>query len=142
MLSIKKTASVKKIIIVIAWSDPNSTDSLEEYWNNSVANVSKLKGLRSKVIGNSFIVSTMTKNMPAIILILICGRITLKYVVEYLLPINREASSIDFEIFSNPESILLFDRDISLILNAKTKPIIVELINIPVSYTHLRAHET
>ena len=65
--------------------------------------------------------------MPAIMLIFIWGKIILKYVVEYLLPINLEASSIDFEIFSNPESILLFDNEISLILKASTNPIIVEL---------------
>ena len=73
-------------------------------------------------MGNSFTVSTKTKKNPAKILNLTWGNIIRKYVVDDLLPINLDASSIDLPIFSIPESKELFDRAISLIVKAKDKP--------------------
>ena len=101
---------------------PYSNISFDEYSYRLVASVSKLKGLSSKVIGNSFTVSTKTKKNPDKILNLTCGNIIRKYVVDDLLPINLDASSIDLTIFSIPESKELLDRAISLIVKAKDKP--------------------
>tara|TARA_A100001388_G_C28749954_1_gene491594 strand:+ start:1418 stop:1717 length:300 start_codon:yes stop_codon:yes gene_type:complete len=67
-------------------------------------------------------VSTSTKKNPARILNLIWGKIILKYVVDGLRPIIRDASSIDLAILSKPDSKELLDIDISLIIKAMIKP--------------------
>ena len=109
-------------MIVNACKLPYSNISFDEYSYRLVASVSKLKGLSNRVIGNSFTVSTKTKKNPAKILNFTWGNIIRKYVVDDLLPINLDASSIDLPIFSIPESKELFDRAISLIVKAKDKP--------------------
>ena len=116
----------RKQIIVNACKLPYSNISFDEYSYRLVASVSKLKGLSNRVIGNSFTVSTKTKKNPAKILNFTWGNIIRKYVVDDLLPINLDASSIDLPIFSIPESKELFDRAISLIVKAKDKPSNVE----------------
>ena len=67
-------------------------------------------------------VSTSTKKNPARILNLIWGKIILKYVVDGLRPIIRDASSIDLGILSNPDSKELLEIAISLIIKAIIKP--------------------
>ena len=66
--------------------------------------------------------STSTKKNPARILNFIWGMIILKYVVDGLLPIIRDASSIDLGILSNPDSKELLEIAISLIIKAIIKP--------------------
>ena len=109
-------------MIVNACNAPSSNNSSEEYSYRLVANVSKLKGRNNKVIGSSFIVSTSTKKNPARILNFIWGMIILKYVVDDLRPIIRDASSIDLGILSNPDSKELLESAISLIVKAIIKP--------------------
>ena len=67
--------------------------------------------------------STSTKKNPARILNFIWGMIILKYVVDGLRPIIRDASSIDLGILSNPDSKELLEIAISLIVKAIIKPI-------------------
>ena len=55
-------------------------------------------------------------------LILIWGTIILKYVVDGLRPIIRDASSIDLAILSKPDSKELLEIAISLIIKAMIKP--------------------
>ena len=59
------TGNKPEAIIKSAGIAASAINSLCAYWYAWVARVSKLKGLKSNVIGSSFIVSTKTNNPPA-----------------------------------------------------------------------------
>ena len=96
-------------MIIIAGNIASIILSSPAYWYILTDNVSKSKGLKINVIGNSFIVSTKTKSDPTNIGPWSRGRWILFMIPSQFSPSPRAASSRPGEILSRLESIEPFE---------------------------------
>ena len=109
-----------------------SSRSWEAYMYAVVANVSKLKGLSIKVIGNSLIISIAIKILIKNTLFLRYGIWTFVKVLNFEYPKRYALSSMDWFIFKYPDLIPFEDNAKNLTkytnTNPKTDPIKIVLI--------------
>jgi len=92
-------------MIIMAGNIASTILSSPAYWYILTDNVSKSNGLKIKVMGNSFIVSTKTKSEPTNIGPCRRGRWTLLMIPSQFSPSPSAASSRLGEILSRLESI-------------------------------------
>ena len=104
-----KEAINPRHIIINEGKIDSATLSSPAYWNIRTESVSKSNGLNIKISGNSFIVSTKTRSMPARIGPLRSGRCILKRTSDQFFPRFMAALSIFGEILSKPASRLPFE---------------------------------
>ena len=98
-----------KTVIKSAGNMASAIRSSPAYWYILTDKVSKSKGLRINVIGNSLIVSTNTRSDPTKIGPFRSGKCILLIIPSQLEPSPYAASSRLGDILSNPESSVPFE---------------------------------